>query len=274
MRGVFLTGVLQAFTDRKFFPWELIIGSSAGALNGTVYAADQIYLARDAFFTNLPSAEFISFSNVMNREKHILNVDWVIDTILNGNDPLDIKALQYTCPVLITATDCTENKPLKTVFFTSKKDDIYTALKATSAVPFLYRGFVPYKNRLFLDGALIDPIPFYKALEMGYAEEDILVILSRHKGYRKKQESFWVKNLYEHYYKDEKYEHLVEALDQRYINYNAVLDDLDTNHPGISVIYPPETFKLSRITRDKHKIIEGFELGIAAGKDYLGIRNI
>ena len=34
MRGIFLTGVLQAFTDRGYFPWKLIIGSSAGALTG------------------------------------------------------------------------------------------------------------------------------------------------------------------------------------------------------------------------------------------------
>ena len=50
MRGIFLTGVLQSFTDRQYFPWDLIIGSSAGALTGTAYAAGQIHLARDAFF--------------------------------------------------------------------------------------------------------------------------------------------------------------------------------------------------------------------------------
>ena len=272
MRGVFLTGVLQAFVDRDYFPWEMIIGSSAGALNGSVYASDQIYLARDAFFTNLPTAEFISFANLMNREKHVLNIDWVIDTILNGHDPLDVKKLKRSCPVLITATDCSENQPLKTVYLNSKKDDIYMALKATSAVPYLYRGFVEYKGYMFLDGALLDPIPFKKALKLGYKDEDILVVVSRHKGYRKKQESFWVKNLYEHYYKDEKYHFLVEALDNRYLNYNKALDDLYEKHPNISVIYPPENFKLSRITRDREKLIQGFEFGIAAGKEWLGIK--
>ena len=272
MRGVFLTGVLQAFADRNYFPWEVIIGSSAGALNGTVYASDQIYLARDAFFTNLPTAEFISFANVMNREKHILNIDWIIDTIIHGQDPLDIKKLKRSCPVLITATDCSENQRPKTVYLNSKTDDIYAALKATSAVPYLYRGFVEYKNHMFLDGALLDPIPFHKALKLGYKEDEILVVLSRHKGYRKKKESFWVKNLYENYYKQEKYQYLVEALDHRYMHYNALLDDLCSNYPAISVIYPPEDFKLNRITRDKEKLIQGFELGVIAGKAWLGIK--
>ena len=34
MRGIFLTGVLQAFTDRGYFPWKLLVGSSAGSLTG------------------------------------------------------------------------------------------------------------------------------------------------------------------------------------------------------------------------------------------------
>ena len=273
MRGVFLTGVLQAFADRDYFPWEIIIGSSAGALNGTVYASNQIHLARDAFFTNLPSAEFISYANVINKEKHILNIDWVIDTIISGHDPLDIKKLRRSCPVLITATDCTEHQKPRTIYLNSKTDDIYTALKATSAVPYLYRGFVAYKDYQFLDGALLDPIPFKKALELGYKEEDILVIVSRHRGYRKKQESFWVKNLYENYYKDEKYRYLVEALNNRYLTYNSLLDELCEKYPGLSAIYPPENFKLSRITRDKEKLIQGFEFGVAAGKEWLGIKS-
>ena len=79
MRGIFLTGVLQAFTDRAYFPWKLIIGSSAGALTGTAYAASQIHLARDAFFTELLTGEFIKISNIVRLEKHILNLDWMID---------------------------------------------------------------------------------------------------------------------------------------------------------------------------------------------------
>jgi predicted patatin/cPLA2 family phospholipase len=159
MRGVFLTGVLQAFTDRHYFPWEIIIGSSAGALNGALYASDQIHLARDAFFTYLPTADFISFSNVIHPDKHILDIDWIIETIIHGDDPMDISKLGKCCPVLITATDCSPYTQPKTIYLNSKQDDIVTALKATAAVPYLYRGFVKYKNHQFLDGALLDPIP-------------------------------------------------------------------------------------------------------------------
>ncbi len=269
MRGVFLTGVLQAFWDRKYFPWKIIIGSSAGALNGAAYAAGQIHLARDAFFTHLASRNFIALTNILHPEKHILDLDWMIDMVISGDDPLDLKKLKKSCPLIITATHIHENCPPETIYLNSKSDDVITALKASAAVPYLYRKFVSYRRYKLLDGAMLDPIPYKKALDMGFKEKDILVIVSRNRNYRKKQESFWVKTLYENYYKDGKYKFLVDALEHRYKRYNAVLDDLYGNHPGISVIDTPEEFKLNRLTRDRDKLIKGFELGVGAAKAWL-----
>ena len=273
MRGIFLVGILQAFWDRGYFPWKVIIGSSAGALSGVVYAAGQIHLARDAFFTELLGGKFIRLRNVLKPDEHILNLDWMVDTFINGNDPLDLQRLRSSCPVLITATDVTPGSPLKTIYLNSKKDDIPIALKATAAIPFLYRNFVSYKQYKFLDGALIDPIPYQKALDMGFKETDIVTIVTRQKGYRKKEESFWVKKLYESYYKDEGHRFLLDTLDNRYMVYNRILDDLENKYTGIDIIYPPDDFKVKRLTADERKIIGGFEQGIAAGRAYLKIRH-
>ncbi|HDP81363.1 MAG TPA: patatin family protein [Spirochaetes bacterium] len=273
MRGIFLTGVLQAFTDRGFFPWKLIIGSSAGALTGAAYAAGQIHIARDAFFTELLSGKFINITNILRPERHILNLDWMVDTIIKGKDPLDIRRLRRGSPVLITATDCRPDNPPEVVYLHSKKDDIFTALKATAAIPVLYRGFVLYKHYHFLDGGLLDPVPYRKALAMGFRENEILVVLTRPKGYRKREESFWIKSLYESYYREPRYRFLVEFMENRYTFYNRVLDELENKYTGIDVIYPPAGFRVDRLSRDERKILEGFEQGISVGRDYLrGIR--
>jgi predicted patatin/cPLA2 family phospholipase len=269
IRGVFLAGVLQKFTDRCYFPWRLIIGSSAGALCGTAYAAGQIYIARDAFLSQLWGGEFISLTNVLRPQKHILDLDWLVETIIQGDDPLDIKRLRRACPVLVTATDCQEGQPLQTIYFSSKHDDVPVVLKASAAIPFLYRGFVRYCHYRLLDGAVLDPIPYQKALDLGFSEQEILVVLTRPQGYRKKQESFWIKALYENYYRDERHRFLVEALDNRYQRYNRILDDLENKHPDIQVIYPTETFKAGRLTRDREKILEGFEIGVSQAKAFL-----
>lgn len=269
MRGVFLTGILQAFADRFYFPWKLIIGSSAGALTGAAYAAGQIHLARDAFFMELHKNDFIRVSNILRPDKHILDLDWMVETIIQGEEPMNIKMLKRSCPVYITATHCGKNQKPRTVYLNSKKANIPLALKASAAIPFLYRNFVEYKKLSLLDGALMDPIPFKKALELGFKEKEILVLLTRPKGYRKKEESFWVKKLYEAYYNEPHHQTLVKAMDNRFFLYNRQLDELENRHVGIEIIYPPEEFPVNRLTRDKEKILEGFSQGIAAGKSFL-----
>jgi len=269
MRGIFLTGVLQAFWDRGYRPFKLIIGSSAGAITGTAYSAGKIHLARDAYFTKLLTAEFIHFSNVLNYHKNVLDLDWMIKTILSEENPFDSKTLRKSIPVLITATHCAEYNPPKTVYLNSKNDDIETALKATAAIPFLYRGFVNYRDFSLLDGGLLDPVPYQKALSMGFKQEDILVIVTRVKGYRKKEESFWIKTLYESYYKNPKYRLLVQVMENRYIRYNTILNDLEDKFQNINVIYPPDDFIVNRLTQDQKKVLEGFEQGIDSGKRFL-----
>lgn len=269
MRGVFLTGVLQAFTDHSFFPFDTVIGSSAGALTGCAYAAGQIYLSRDAFFGKLLSGKFIRPANIFNADRHILDLDWMIDTVVKGRDPLDLESLRKACPVIITATDCVDDRPPETVYLNSRTDDIYTALKATAAIPVLYRGFVEYGGHRLLDGGLLDPIPFNRAMDMGYREEDIVVVLTRPKGYRKEAESFWVRSLYEAYYRDTRYRYLVRSLDRRYVRYNRILDDLEKVYRKIQIIYPPEDFEVDRLTRDPKKILEGFEMGVLAGNSFM-----
>lgn len=269
MRGIFLVGVLQAFAERGYFPWKLVIGSSAGALTAAAYMAGQVYLARDAFFTRLLSNKFIHYSHIFKQDKHILDLDWMIDTIIDSREKLDIKKLRKSCPLLITATAVHEDLPPKTIFLDSKTDDPLIALKATAALPYLYRGFIRYKDQLLLDGGLLAPVPYQKALSLGYREEDILVVLTRPKGYRKKKESFWTRTLYEHYYKDPKYTPLVESLLSRHKLYNQILYALENKYKGIDIIYPPGDFEVKRLTRDEKKILAGFEQGITAAITYL-----
>lgn len=269
MRGIFTVGVLQAFTERGYAPWRLIIGASAGALSGVVYAAGQIHMARDAFFTELLSGRFIQMTNIFRPEKHILNLDWMVDHITGGDEPLNIRRLKtMACPVLMSVTRFSRDFPPDTLYLNTKNDSIPQALKATAAIPFFYRGFVEYRNDRLFDGGVLDAIPFKKALSMGYDERDLLVVLTRPKAYRKESESFWIKMLYESYYKDPQYRFLLSALENHFGEYNRLLDDLENNY-NIDIIYPPDNFKVNRLTRSEEKIVDGFEQGIAAAKAYL-----
>jgi len=270
MRGIFLVGILQAFADRRYFPWKLVIGSSAGALTAATYLTRQIHLARDAFFTSLLSRKFIQYANIFNQDRHILDLDWLVDTIISsGREKLDLTALKKAAPLLITATRVEEDIPPRPVYFHSRRDDALTALKATAALPYLYRGFVHYRGRRYLDGGLLAPVPYQKALELGYREKDILVLLTRPRGYRKKKMSIWIRTLYEQYYKEPHHALLRETLMNRFTRYNRILDDLENSRPEIEIIYPPEDFEVRRLSRDEKKILAGFEQGITAAANFL-----
>lgn len=269
MRGVFTTGVLQAFHEHNHFPWKLILGTSAGALNGVAYVTGQIHLARDAFFTKLLEGDVIRRVNMLRFEKHVMDFEGVIKTIFSGDEPLKMHALKKACPVLITATNCRPGDKPETVYFDSRRDDVITALNATSAIPYLYRGFVQHKEYKLLDGAVLDPVPFQKALSLGYEQQDILVVATRKKGFRKKGPSFWIKTLYEQYYKLPEHSQLLQALLHQDSLYNSVYDELEQKYAGIHVIYPPESFQVERTTQDSRKILDGFELGIQAAKVFL-----
>ncbi|MCL2026591.1 MAG: patatin family protein [Leptospirales bacterium] len=269
MRGIFLAGVLQAFTDRAYFPFKLIIGTSAGALVGCAYAARQIHIARDALFGKLSTGRFIQVSNILKSERHVIDLDWMIDAVVAGPEPLNVAALKKSSPVIITATNCPHDRAPETVYLNSQKDDIFQSLKATAALPFLYKGFVKYKDYLMLDGGITDPIPFYKALKAGYKDKDILVLTTRPQGYRKKQDSFLIRALYGHYYKEPELRYLVESMDNLYKKYNGILDDLENFHKDIEVIYPPADFSVEKLTTDTKKLLEGFQQGVQAGNAYM-----
>ncbi|MGM0453062.1 MAG: patatin-like phospholipase family protein [Thermodesulfobacteriota bacterium] len=269
MRGIFHVGLLQAFLERGYMPWRMIFGTSAGALLGAAYAARQVYLARDAFFSELLNGPFIQMANIFRPEKHIMNLDWLLNTIVQGSDPLDMQRLRtIACPVFMTATRFCQDEHPRAVYFNTKNDNILQALKATAALPFFYREFVPYNDELFLDGGVTDPIPYRKALDMGFDESEILVVLTRPKSYRKVRQSFWVRSLYESYYKDPQYRFLLTAFEQQFSRYNQLLDDLENKY-RIDVIYPPPEFKVNRLTRSEAKILAGFEQGVKAAKTYL-----
>lgn len=269
MRGIFTCGVLTAFADREYFPWQVILGSSAGAINGAAYAAGQIHLSRDAYFTELLSGNFISLRNILRPKKHILDLDWMLKDIVLGEEPLNVRRLRRSCPVIITATHVPENEPPRTIYLDSKRDNVLTSLKATAALPFLYRGFVEYDDYNLLDGGILDPVPYKKALEMGFKESEILVVLTRQKGYRKKEESFWIKTLYELYYRKPDFRYLVDVLEYRYKKYNSILGELENEYRGIDVIYPPKNYSVDNLSRDRSQMLTGFTQGTEAGKAYL-----
>lgn len=173
-RGIFSAGVLDSFLDAEFDPFELYIGTSAGALNLSSFIARRAGLAHD-FITRYTTQErFFNIFKYVRSQQH-MDLDWAFDA--SGVSDADKVGLQKAHEVLKNryAYACATNaKSLEPHFFRMFGDDWVKVLKATCAIPLLYPSTVKIGKQNFVDGAVSAAIPVREAFNRG---ADIIVVL-------------------------------------------------------------------------------------------------
>ena len=259
LRGVFTCGVLDCFMDRGIrFPFT--IGVSAGACNGLSYMSGQRGRARISNIDLMEKHKYIGF-------KYLLTQGCIMDFKLLFEDfpekiiPYDYNA--YFCNpdrfVMVT-TNCLTGQA---EYFEEKSspERVMSIVKASSSLPFATK--ISYVDGIpMLDGGIVDSIPVKYALEQGY--ENLVVILTRNKGYRKKEGKMRVAKLF---YR--KYPHLQKALSQRNEVYNQTMDlieRLEAEGKAV-VIRPANPVKVGRMEKDTGKLAtlyqEGYDIASA-----------
>ena len=78
LRGVFSTGLLDAFLEARFNPFDLFIGVSSGASNLAAYLAGMIGRNRNIYMDYSLRPDFISYPKFL-RGGHLLDLDWLWD---------------------------------------------------------------------------------------------------------------------------------------------------------------------------------------------------
>ena len=258
MRGIFAAGVLDAFLDFNFNPFDFCIGVSAGSTNIAAWLAGQRdrnykvitdYSCRPQFIVPL---KFL-FGG------HLLDLDWLWEITIREIG-IDVEAMEKSgIPLYIVTTRVDTGKA---EYYTATADNLETLMKSSCAIPVFYRGFPPFNEISMTDGGVADSIPVKKAYEMGARE--ITVILSQPDGYRKKEKKipwFIRKDIFS-------YPELINAMDNRGKNYNESLDFIN-NPPSdciINTIIPDDTFKVGRTTKNKKLLDEGYAMGLQAGE--------
>lgn len=257
MRAVFTVGVLDCFMEHNlWFPYT--IGVSAGASNGISYASRQPGRSR--------------FSNIDLQEKY----NYIgLRHFLRGRGYIDMKYLFYIYPeqyypldfdtyfkspdrfVMVTSNCLTG----KAEYFEEKHDakrlvDICCASCTLPVLcPVAYVDGIP-----MVDGGVCDAIPIQRAIDDGFRKN--VIVLTRNKGYRKKEKDFWLPGFI---YRQ--YPAIREQLKLRYRRYNEVLDYIDElEAKGDAIVIRPEKkIEVGRTTSDRKKLTalyeEGYEIG-------------
>ncbi|CAH0990934.1 hypothetical protein SIN8267_01035 [Sinobacterium norvegicum] len=187
-RGIFTAGILDAFLARDFSPFDTLVGTSAGAQNVTSYFLKQAGFARKSIYELSTHKEFFKPRNIFS-DDHSMDLDWFFDNAQQESKNslgLPIKQLNNIRPgqLLIVASDI-DNKETLTLCPTER--NIFHLLKASSAIPFLYKSGVKYQGRTLVDGGLTAPIP----LQQAFDRHANIVVVIRTVPSNKESESLW-----------------------------------------------------------------------------------
>lgn len=258
MRAVFSTGVLDQFLRDQFNPFDLYVGVSAGAGNLAAFLAEMPGRNLKLYCDYSRRPPFKSFSRFL-AGGHLLDLDWLWKTTIS-EIRLDLKTIYGKgLPLVVGMTDVKTGRP---VFHETDGDDLEHVLKASSALPLLYRGFPVVGGQSMTDGGLTDAIPVREAIRRG--AKQIMVIRTRPRDYRKHRNPLdrigaW---------KLRALPELRRAMQDRAAAYNRTVELLRNPPAGIHIleVCPPPSFRPSRLTGSVMKLLSGYRQGRRAGQ--------
>ncbi len=268
LRGIYAVGVLDYCMDQSI-RFDLGIGVSAGSANLASYAAGQRGRNYQFYTEYTFRKQYMSLGNFITKKSY-LDMDYIYGTLSNsgGENPLDYPALRDNpMEFYVVATDALTGEP-KYFDKGDIKQDNYSVMKASSAIPFVCK---PYEvqGRLYYDGALGDPVPVEKAIQLGC--DRVVVILTKPEHELRSPE------------KDERlaagirkrYPVAAENLCKRAQRYNegVALAQEYGRQGKVLIIAPDDTCGVDTLKKDKKSLQRLYEKGYADGKkiiDYLG----
>ena len=256
LRGVFSTGLLDGFLEHRFNPFDFYIGVSSGASNIAAYLAEMPGRNAKIYLDYSLRPEFINYPRFL-RGGHLLDLDWLWDITIR-EIRLDLQAIYSRQKNFIAVL--TDVQTGLVCYKTTGPHDLEQTLKASSAMPLVFRGYPEVDGRAYTDGGLSDPLPVNAAIAMGAAK--IMVVRSRPRTYLKRRSIF--DEILKHHLRG--YPLLRKAVDLRIERYNESVRLIRKPPPGVEIIEvcPPDGFRASRLSRDRTVLEEGYGLGRSA----------
>ena len=252
MRGLYTAGVLDVFMENGI-KIDTTFGVSAGALFGINYKSGQIgralrynlKYAHDKRYMGMYS--LITTGDVMNKE-------FCFNKLVYELDPLDFETYSSSDVKFYAVVTNVETGDAEYIEISDVKRNM-EYLRASGSMPFV-SNLVEINGNKYLDGAVSDPIPFKKALDMGY--EKIIVIQTRPAGYSKTKPRLPFGFTYR------KYPNFIKTAKNSYIKYNKTLDLIKKykDEGKIIALRPSEKIKMRRVEKDLNKLQAIYNLGI------------
>lgn len=265
MRGVFTSGVLDAFMKYKLY-FHYTVAVSAGACNGLSYASRQPRRARISNIDMLAKYDYIGL-------RYLVTQGCIFDPeLLYHRFPYEIIPFDYeeyfrNCKngdvFEMVVTNCQTGFAEYLTEASGDKQRLNELARASSSLPYVSK-MVTIDGKDLLDGGIVDSIPVLRSIEIGHTTN--VVISTRNKGWRDtgrdyKQPKFIYRN----------YPRLRVALSHRIEAYNRQLDLVDEleEQGKILVIRPVAPVVVGRMEKDVEKLEALYEEGFRLGEEFV-----
>ena len=265
MRGVFTSGVLDAFMKYKLY-FHYIVAVSAGACNGLSYASRQPRRARISNIDMLVKYDYIGL-------RHLVTQGCIFDPeLLYRRFPYELIPYDYeeyfrNCKngdiFEMVVTNCQTGFAEYLSESSGDKHRLNELARSSSSLPYVSK-IVTVDGKELLDGGIVDSIPVLRSIETGH--ETNVVISTRNQGWRDtgrdyKQPKFIYRN----------YPRLRVALSRRVEVYNRQLDLIDEleEQGKILVIRPENPIVVGRMEKDVEKLENLYEEGFRLGERFV-----
>ena len=226
---------------------------SAGAIHGCSFVSGQKGRSIRYYMKYCRNWQFMSFRSLL-LTGNIAGEKFCYHTLPEKLDPYDYEAFKKSPTKFYVGCSNVETGKAEYLPITDMKEQI-DRMRASASLPLVSK-IVKTAGLKLLDGGCTDSIPVKAFAKMGYTKD--VVVLTRHKGYRKEIEGTGLTKLV---YR--KYPEFVKAVYRRPSVYNHTLDEIEKweEEGKIFVIRPSVPLTIGRMEADPKKIKEVYELG-------------
>lgn len=186
MRGVVSAAMAGAIERLGLTPcFDLVVGSSAGAINGAALLAGAAEQATAAYCGPLASRSFVNPLRLL-RGKPVIDVNDVLDHVARIDAAGHERVTGSSAALHCIATDVESGRPVDLHGMESEQE-LWDAILASSRMPWAGGPPVEIDGRRYLDGGMGSPVPVAEALAAGATH--LLVLQTRPYGVPRKSAS-------------------------------------------------------------------------------------
>ncbi len=263
LRSVFTSGVLDSFMAADFNPFDIFIGVSGGSMCMSYYLANQYKATYEILHTIAADPNFINIRQLFATEGYV-NLSY-LESFAHNNMPLDLKkvnqmAMKHTIEVV--ATNMADGEP---VYIRPSIEKWFTALRASSTLPFLTRGYCMYEGLRLMDGGWSDPIPVERAVHLGASK---IVVIRTLPAFRKLEKSYfgWLGAIW---HRDNPA--LSRRFSEDHVYYNQTIDYIAENPDNVEIVQiaPEKDLATGSYSTSQFKLNLDYRLGLDLGLQFV-----